>query len=178
VASEPNQTNQLQCNQRDLGDVQKEYRVSRVVAIAAYPLALLLGILCLGGIMATIGELSAGDSDLAPDSIVFLFFLSIAFLAIVYLILAAQRARFAVYQNGILSRSTLKTEVFQFGEIQGIKTEANPVKNFGKSLNPLKPHLVITFTDSSRRSRRICPFLISNFEIFDYAISAWEDSKG
>jgi hypothetical protein len=50
--------------------------------------------------------------------------------------------------------------------------------NFRRPFNALKPHLVIKTKGAQSATYRICPFLISDFVIFDAAMNSWKAFAG
>ena len=153
----------------DLGEVLAEYRVSRVMVGASWLLTILSGGLCRVVITEAASEASSGDRESAWQAFVVLIILAIAFAAAIVLTLASSRTRFTVFESGLLRQTAFKTQTLEFAEIVDMQIGRHPVFR-------LKPHLVITIGDRDAKPCYICPFLISDFKIFEVARSTWKDA--
>ena len=153
----------------DLGEVLAEYRVSRVVVGASWLLTILSVGLCLVVITEAAAEISSGDRESAWQAFVVLIILAIAFAAAIVLTLASSRTRFTVFERGLLRQTAFKTQTFDFPEIVDMQIGRHPIFL-------LKPHLVITIGNPDAKPCYICPFLISDFKIFEVVRSTWKDA--
>lgn len=154
----------------DLGDLIAEYRVSSVVKWASYVLVAVTGGLCLYGLLS---ELFSSGYDAAGQRLVVIAILLLLVPVAGFSAVASAHTRFAIYRHGILHTNVVRTTIFRYAEIADMHISTNPLSNVGKALSPLKPHLVITMVSPLARQYYLCPFLISDFQLFKTAINAW-----
>ena len=160
-------------NPGELGNHVMEYRVSRIVAWVSWPLV------AFSSALLTLGLLSFfTSSEFNSDSLLLfgiLMFLAIASLATG---LSAMRTRFSVCENGVACSSLFGEQTFHFTQIAKMSVSRSPLANLRRPFNALKPHLVIETIGAQSATYRICPFLISDFTIFDAAVDRWKAVAG
>lgn len=160
-------------NPGELGNHVMEYRVSRIVAWVSWPLV------AFSSALLTLGLLSYfTSSEFNSDSLLLfgiLMFLAIASLATG---LSAMRTRFSVCENGVACSGLFREQTFHFTQIAKMSVSRSPLANLRRPFNALKPHLVIETMGPQSATYRICPFLISDFTIFDVAVDKWKAVSG
>lgn len=152
----------------ELGKLVMEHRVSRIVAWVCWPLVLLSAGLLLLGIISFFTS-----SEFKSDSLLLFGILLMLATASLATGLSAVRTRFAVYEEGVVSSGLFGSKTVHFKQIADMSVSRNQLANLRRPFNALKPHLVIRTKDPQPVTYRICPFLISDFAIFDAAVDRW-----
>ena len=157
----------------ELGKCVMEYRVSRIVAWVCWPLV------ALSSALLTLGLISFfTSSEFKSDSLLLFGILLILAIASLVTGLSAVRARFSVCENGIACSSLFGKKTLHFMQIAKMSVSRSPLANLRRPFNALKPHLVIETKGPQSATYRICPFLISDFAIFDVAVDRWKAVAG
>ena len=157
----------------ELGKRVMEYRAIRIVAWVCSPLV------TLSSALMTLGLISLfTSSEFKSDSLLLFGILMILAIASLVTGLSAVRTRFAVCENGVACSSLFGKNTLHFTQIAEMSVSRNPLANLRRPFNALKPHLVIRTKDPHPMTYRICPFLISDFAIFDAAVNRWKAVAG
>ena len=90
---------------------------------------------------------------------------------------AAFRSRLAVHELGIVSTNAVKETTLLYADVSEMHVSVTPLTTVGKTLNPWKPHLVISSKLAITKKHYLCPFLIPDSELFATAVEMWESSK-
>ena len=159
---------------QDLGDLLAEYRVGRVVKWACLTLAVVSVGLCL----FVTSELFTTEYDSVLEPLSVLAILAAVALPSTAAAVAAVRTRFALFERGLIHCNAYKLVVFRFAEISEMRISGTPLQRLGKTLNPLKPHLLIVSGPPVTKHCYICPFLISDLDLFETSIDAWRAANG
>lgn len=118
------------------------------------------------------------SSEFNSDSLLLFGILMILAVASLATGLSAMRTRFSVCENGVACSSLFGEQTFHFTQIAKMSVSRSPLANLRRPFNALKPQLVIETMGSQSATYRICPFLISDFTIFDAAVDRWKVVAG
>jgi hypothetical protein len=151
-----------------LGRLLFEHRVSGMIALAAAPLLLFsIGMMVMG-----VYEWSTNPRFPSPSFWLIVMFFAVAVISAT-LIAGSMRTKFLIFERGLVFRRLLRERGYRYADIARLFVSRNPLRNFGRSLNPMKPHLVVCI-DAPHPSRHfIRPFLLANLHAFEIAIRSW-----
>lgn len=153
----------------DVGKLLAEYRVSRAVIWACLLLVVCSVCLCL----LVISELFTSQYHSIWKPLSVLAILLVVATASTFAAAAAVRTRLAVFERGIVHCNAIGSSGFRYAEVSDMHVSGTPLANLGRTLNPLKPHLVIYMGSPVAKRYYICPFLISDFGLFETAVNTW-----
>ncbi len=160
-------------NQMVPGEMVAEYKVSRLVVILAALLTVFFAAMSILGIIALTTSVISGDYEFISQFALVILGL-IVVTGVAYLFLrSSRRTRLQVFRDKLINQTAFGSREFSFETVAQMQVVMGGFHLIGKSRSPFKPNLQI-LDQNSGQQRFICPFLVSDFRIFDGAVSAWE----